>query len=495
MSIRVYPVIKQEYHTEYYKIKINGVPVNLDSARISAYPFNRRWPGHQRPIEQSEIINFLSFSMDETVEMEIIPKYEFKDVEIRPKRAGIKYRIESGVIKIRLNAPQYFTVEPFGRKHALHIFADKLCDYNTEKNNADVIYFGAGEHDVGVLHLRSNQTVFIDEGAVVYGCIYARDAQNIKILGSGILDNSRNKEKILFEINAENNDEDVRNAERMHTIQTEYCSGIMIKGITIRDSLVYNIRPIACKDIEISNVKIIGCWRYNSDGIDMHNCENVHISDCFIRTYDDSICVKGFDFYQNEDDMYYKGRNYDFFKNITVERCVIWNDWGKCLEIGAETRAKTISQILFKDCDIIHITHMPLDCMNVDYAHVYNVIYENISVEYDELIPEPKIQRSDSESYESYDPDYTPYLIVNEIVFQKEYSAGGKIRGKNYNFIYKNIYLYGRQMPKIKISGYDKEHQCENIIISDLYWNDKKIENINDIQFECNEYCHNIQIR
>ena len=47
-----------------------------------------------------------------------------------------------------------------------------------------------------------------------------------------------------------------------------------------------------CRNLDIEDVKIIGNWRYNSDGIDMHNCEYVRIRDCFVRTYDDSICIR-----------------------------------------------------------------------------------------------------------------------------------------------------------------------------------------------------------
>ena len=89
--------------------------------------------------------------------------------------------------------------------------------------------------------------MFLDEGAVVYACVKAIDSNNIKILGRGILDNSKNKERILFDVSAEYNEMAVDNAEREHTIQLEYCSNVEIEGITIRDSLVYNIRPIACK--------------------------------------------------------------------------------------------------------------------------------------------------------------------------------------------------------------------------------------------------------
>lgn len=83
----------------------------------------------------------------------------------------------------------------------------------------------------------------------------------------------------------------------------EYCKNIKIEGITIRDSLVYNIRPLACDTVDIKNVKLIGNWRYNSDGIDMHNYTDVSIDNCFLRTFDDSICVKGFDCYHDCEDI------------------------------------------------------------------------------------------------------------------------------------------------------------------------------------------------
>ena len=496
MGFHVYPVTPELSYNGYI-VKLNGTEVPLNTARVSAVPFNRRWPGHQRQIEQSEFINFVSFEMDGPVELEIFPKNEFQSIVIRPMTADVSYKIVDGRVRIKLKNPQYITVEPYGRSNALHIFADPYLNLNISKDDPNIIYFGTGSHEVGLLHLKSNQTVVIDEGAVVYGCIHAIDAKNIKIIGHGILDNSHNKEKILFELNAENNDKDVGNAQRLHTIQLEYCTDIQIIGITIRDSLVYNIRPIACKNLEIRNVKIIGCWRYNSDGIDSHNCQNVRISDCFIRSFDDSICVKGFDYTQDETDFYRGQECFDSFKDFLVERCVIWNDWGKCLEIGAETRAKEISHIVFKDCHIIHVTGSVLDSMNVDYADIHDIIYENITVEYDDVIPEMMFQQNDAQTYADFktDQDYAPCLISSSIMYHPEYSAGGVIRGKNRTIRFSNIRLYGRQMPKIEFVGYDDAHKISDVTITQLYWNDKQITAFQEIKFACNQFCERIELQ
>ena len=501
MSFHIYPVIPTAPACNEYTVTVNGAHAELNTARVSAMPFNRRWPGHQRQLDQTEVIQFLSLASDEPLSLEIIPRTPFENVKIRPRSLGIVPRIENGIIKFTLDKPAYFTVEPYGRNRALHIFADPMPSYGVDPRDPDVIYFGAGEHDVGLIELKSNQTLYLDAGAVVYACVHAIDAKNIRILGNGILDNSKNKEQILFESNLENNTEAVKNAQRQHTIQLEYCTGIEINGITIRDSLVYNIRPIGCEDLTIKNVKIIGCWRYNSDGIDMHNCVNVHVSKCFIRTFDDSICIKGFDCYYDGDveaavraAMYRNGKAYDIFENVLVEDCVIWNDWGKALEIGAETRAEEIRSISFRSCDLIHLTGIALDCMNVDYADVHDITFSDINIEADEIIPKPLIQKNDSETYRNTDLSYMPAMISVKVVFHHEYSAGGKRRGRNRDMLFKNINLYSDKLPKMTFSGYDNTHQTENILISDFYLNEAPVSKLPETNFYIEKYAKNIRL-
>ncbi len=501
MSYKIYHVTHTRPKCYDYLVKINGKEVFTNTARVSAIPFNRRWPGHQRQIEQSEVIQFLSLSTDEPLTFEITPKAPFEQVKIRPKSLGITPKITDGKIIFTLEKPTCFTVEPYGRNHALHIFADPMPDYNVDTSSSDVLYFGAGQHDVGMIELKSNQTLFIDEGAVVYACIHAIDAENIKILGRGILDNSKNKAEILYESNFEDNHEAVNNAIRKHTVELEYCTNVEIDGITIRDSLVYNIRPIGCKHINIRNVKIIGCWRYNSDGIDMHNCSDVHISDCFIRTFDDSICVKGFDCYYDGDveaavhaAMYRNGKAYDVFKNVLVEKCVIWNDWGKALEIGAETRAEEISNITFRKCDIIHLTGNALDCMNVDYADVHDITFSDINIEADEIIPKSLIQKNDTEVYHNTDLSHMPWTIAVNVVFHHEYSAGGERRGRNRDMVFKNINLYSDKLPKMNFSGYDDTHKTENILISNFSLNGKPITELPESNWKIGEFAKNIRL-
>ena len=503
MEFYPYPIQKTKDTCSDYRVWINGEELPLDTARVSKVPINRRWPGHQRPKDQSELINFLSAKAEGELEIEVLPLAPSEKAEIRPRSLGTPpRRTEEGRYCFSLSAPAYFTFEPFGRNRALHFFIDPLKDYGIDPADEDLIYFGPGEHNAGMISLKSNQTLYLAEGAVVYGCVSGMDAEHIKILGRGILDNSRNRETILFAHSAKGNTEAINNAQRIHTIQLEYCTDIEIDGITIRDSLVYNIRPIGCRNLTIRNVKIIGCWRYNSDGIDMHNCEDVLIEDCFIRTFDDSICVKGFDCYYDGDvatavkaAMYRNGVAYDLFDRTVIRRCTIWNDWGKCLEIGAETKAKEIRNILFEDCDCIHSMGPTLDCYNVDYALVRDVVYRNIRVEYDDLQPMPMIEQQDGDLYRNADPDYAPLLIKVITEHHHEYSKGSDALGINRGILFENIRYFGRQKPRLRFKGADETHLTEQVIIHDLYWNGKKIRSFEECETSIEEFTKDIILK
>ena len=500
--MRIYPTVHTGYEHDGYRVWVDGVEAPLNTARVSAMPCNRRWPGHQRPLDQSELINFLSMEADGPVEFRVMPKEPAERAEIRPASLGVTPKIEpDGAITFTLPRPAYFTLEPYGRRNALHLFVDPPETDAPDPNGDNVIYFGKGEHDAGVIDLKSGQTLYIDAGAVVYASVTATDAENICICGRGILDNSKNKERILFEVADSANREDVGNAERRHTVQLEYCKGVTVKDVTIRDSLVYNVRPIACEDLRIFNVKIIGCWRYNSDGIDMHNCVDVRIDNCFLRTFDDSICVKGFDCYYDGDvekavneAMHRNGKTYDVFRGVRVRGCTIWNDWGKCLEIGAETRAEEITDVVFEDCSVIHATGTVLDCMNVDYADVHGVVYRGITVELDDTVPQPYVQKSDDDGYRQSDPDYAPKIIAAAVTFHHEYSAGGRRRGRNRDIVFSDISLIGRQKPVFRFAGYDEDHGCENIRIERFLHNGKPIRE-GDYDLIADEFCRGIEVK
>lgn len=493
--IKVYPVIKAKDVCEDYAVFLNGKKIELNTARVSAYPFNRRWPGHQRQIEQTELVNFISMEADETVEIKIVPKIPSLNFRIRPRNSGVRATINcNGEIELTLSHAGQYTVEPYGRNHALHIFVDPVKDYGVNKDGENILYFGAGEHDVGDLYLKSGQTVFIDEGAVVYATVYGKHVENVKILGRGILDNSKNIEKILFDINAEGNEAAVDNADRQHAINFVCCKNVEIDGITIRDSLVYNINSLSCEKVNINNVKIIGCWRYNSDGVHFANCRNSSLTNSFLRTYDDSICVRGFanydyDTFLNDE----KEEDLDFYcENILVKNCVVWNDWGKNLQVGTETFAKHVKNVVFEDCKLIHTTGLGLTIWLVDNAVVSDIKFKNTDVEYDDYLLKNSIQNTDKDLYfDDYNPDCAGSLVYFDVSKHFEYSLikTEEELGKVDGVVVDGLNLYSVQKPVFSLYGYSLKSPVKNVVFKNVYWNGEKLgKEIFDKNLNKNEF-------
>ena len=47
--------------------------------------------------------------------------------------------------------------------------------------------------------------------------------------------------------------------------------------LSLKDHQITKTTPIVANDIYVDNIKLVGHWRYNTDGIDMTNTSNVTI--------------------------------------------------------------------------------------------------------------------------------------------------------------------------------------------------------------------------
>ena len=497
-SLDIYSVPKGEELVKDFEMQVEGKEVPLHYARVSAYPINRRWPGHQRPLEQTELASFASFSITRSVNVTLTSTKEFKEVVIRPLSKKITPKVEGQKITFTLPKSGQYTVELDGPHNALHIFADEQKDFNVNFNNPKLRYFGPGLHEVGNIILHDDEILFIDAGAIVFGQVLAQNANNIKIIGHGILDGSKNKEVYLHQFNEEDKARRdkgfaVLNVKRFDTIRLIKCDNVLIEGITLRDSLLYTIRPICCNNLTINNVKIIGNWRYNSDGIDMHNCCDVNISNCFIRTFDDCICVKGFDYVLPPEQMQNSNDLRDRACRIKVENCVLWCDWNTTLEIGAETRAEEIAYITFNNCDIIHNFSAACDITSVDYAYIHDIVYNDIRVE--ESPTQMRIlQTSDNQTFEDI-PNPPVYGCVLRCVVQRhpEYSGNDPRSSVVKNVTFSNISLSGRMMACYFV-GSDKDHVSGPIKIENFRCNGKHLTNSEDLRLWVDSFIEDVTI-
>jgi hypothetical protein len=435
-----------------YTLRVNGRNVPLYRCRVSAVPFNQVWPGYQRPIDQTESAAFAHWGLSDPVTVEITSKRAFKNVVVRPNSCGIRPTVHGQNITFGLAKSGQVTVEMDGPHHALHLFADPPEANVPKAGAAGVHFFGPGVHRPGKIQLKSGETLYIAGGAVVYTAIEARGATGVRILGRGIIDTS-----------------EYERDKGGGCIRLMDCTDVKIDGVILRDPDVWCLSAFGCRNLEISGVKLVGLWRYNADGIDICNSQDVVVRNSFVRSFDDTIVLKGLNWGKG-------GFHERSVQNVRVHDMVLWCDWGRALEIGAETSAPEIADVSFRDCDIIRTTHIAMDIQCGDRALVHDVRYENIRAEMDDVCPLPRMQGNRNERYvENPHDTYVPNLLV--IVIAKNPYSQDANRGNVRDITYANVAVTGRLAPRSFFDGLDAQHMIQGVTIDNLRLNGKTANN------------------
>ncbi|MFB3825544.1 MAG: glycoside hydrolase family 28 protein [Bryobacteraceae bacterium] len=252
----------------------------------------------------------------------------------------------------------------------------------------------AGEFVTGPIHLESNVNLHLAEGAVLrfsqdpqrylpavftrwegVECmnyspfIYAFEKENIAVTGSGVLDGQSGREhwwpwkgraefgwkkgqpqqeparQRLFEMA----EKDVPVAQRKfgadaflrpQFVEPYRCRNVLIEGITIRNSPMWEIHPVLCRNVTVRGVTV-SSHGPNNDGCDPESCSGVLIENCRFDTGDDCIALKS-------------GRNRDGrrlatpIENVIVRGCQMKDGHGG-VTIGSEISGSA-RNIFAEDC-------------------------------------------------------------------------------------------------------------------------------------------------
>lgn len=147
---------------------------------------------------------------------------------------------------------------------------------------------------------------FVDGGAVLYGSVRAIHKKNVRIVGYGVIDGSRevrtNDTKLIAADGS--GARDLRDEATLRAflreanvlkgcVQLYSCEDCEIAGVIARDSATFAYILADCQRVNCEWLKTIGMWRYNSDGIDLFNSRYVRIANGFFRDFDDCIVLKG----------------------------------------------------------------------------------------------------------------------------------------------------------------------------------------------------------
>ena len=420
----------------------DGRQLRVQPARTSAFPLNQLWPGYQRPLGQTKMGYFVTVDLDRAAELSV--DFGGRDVpavaRIRPL-SHVQPRREGNSWRVSLEHPEQFVLEFPGKggdaaAPDLHVFVNEPFRY---RHVPGEIYFGPGEHDAGLIVPKSGQTVCIDEGAVVYGSICAWGAKDVTITGRGVLDSSRVRRcsgnravmaalsRIML---------DGASPQRDGTQLTLYsCTNVTVSGIIFRDAPFWSvIVRNESKNVSFDNIKVVGQWRYNSDGVDVCASEDVTLRNSFVRSFDDCVVARG---------ALLPGGEHGPLRNFTVENCVLWCDWGKNLEVWAGRRSCIIDGVVFRNCKCVQTDHAVCDVTTWTGAPevaIRNVLFENIEVDRVSPTWRGQFQRKDAPD-EKFVP--RPREDLNLLIVDFQPNAEVKADIADCRVVYENIRFSG----------------------------------------------------
>ncbi|MBQ1253986.1 MAG: endopolygalacturonase [Alistipes sp.] len=371
----------------------------------------------------------------------------FQSVEIRPSAYRINpRRIDSNTVEFTLRSPREKVSVEFDGDRSSNIFI--LPDKPVEPPLGDsVIYFGRGEHEVGEVWLKSGQTLFLDEGAVVYGQLRASAAHDIKVVGRGVFCGSR-----------ADHGEHTRNV----LVNMEYCRNIEIEGVMFRDSPSWTLRFLECEGVHIDNVKQIG-WMINSDGVDLCNTRHVVVENCLLRNYDDNLSLKAFNWWDGMSDTY----------DVTMRNCVLWADCAHNFLVGPEAVNHKIYDVRFQRSIILESREAndpwrgAMAVMISDEGEFEDILFEDIDVE--------DIRGG----------------VVMSFDYGKYNSRGRAAR----NITVRNVRYRGTQAQPSVIRGWDENHTIENITLQNVRYNGERITEKNLTEhFHLNQFVRGLNV-
>lgn len=382
------------------------------------------------------------------------------------------------------NAQKVYDVKDFGAKGIKSELSTAYLQAAIDScfnAGGGTVYFPPGEYLSGTLILKSNVTLWLEAGAVLYGStnpadfnydiadkdiadvvgfeknrqpvlIYAQGAENISIRGKGRIDAQAKREfRPLEKVDKfiEKETQLAKDAGVEMVVATKLdpvtcmlflvgCENVLLEDVTLWESCGWTLHLQWCNRVFIRGLYIYSDLELgaNADGIDLDGCKNVCVSDCVIETADDAIVLKTTN----------KHGKSESCENVVVSNCVLTSS-STALKLGTESHSD-FRNILFNNC-VIRNSNRGLSIVIRDGGTAENVKFSNITMD---------LSRRHFNWWGNADPIW---LVIKK---RNENSRIGRIE----NITFDNILAYGQGTAKIE--GFDVEH-C----ITDIYMNNVKV--------------------
>ncbi|MCR5180816.1 MAG: glycoside hydrolase [Bacteroidaceae bacterium] len=401
---------------------------------------------------------FAEFDMAEPVEVRITNhrKEQAEAVDVRPHNRGLKAeRQNDSTVVLRLQRPEYLSLEFGGeRLHNLHLLVNApLTEHHTPDepkaidwvapNSQDVfvqgarlIYFGPGVHKPKDLpseeiKIPSNCTVYLAPGAIVKARLIVDRAENVRIVGRGILDHP------------------------LRGIEITYSKNVLVDGITVLNPAHYTVFGGQSENITIRNIKSFSARSW-SDGIDLMCCKQVRVENCFLRTSDDCIAL------YNHRWWYWGGT-----EDVDVKRCIFWPDVAHPVNIGSHgddraPQGEVLSNVRIHDCDVLYGREQGLLAIQCgDQNIIRDVRFDSIRIE--------GIQKG--------------RVFDLRVLFSEKYNRapGGSIDDIHFDHITVDADTPEQNLMPSRVEDYDADHRVHRYTLGDIRIGNRPFDPARDI--------------
>ncbi|MDR3653687.1 MAG: glycosyl hydrolase family 28-related protein [Paludibacter sp.] len=251
------------------------------------------------------------------------------------------------------------------------------------------VVFANGQFVTGTIYLKSNVTLFVDKGAGIIGStniadyphnqldfrffgdtwvsqslIFARNAVNIGIEGTGTIDGRGSSFKVKTKIKPD------KYRNRPYLLWIAGCQKVRVTGIELRNSAMWMQSYIRCDDLRIEGINVFNHSNHNNDMMDIDGCRNVVINNIIGDTDDDGIT--------------FKSTCDRISENIVVSNCVL-SSHCNALKFGTESttgfRNVSISNCVIRPSEIkTNISGSPEGTAGLVLEIVDGGLMENINI-------------------------------------------------------------------------------------------------------------------
>ena len=436
--------------SEIYSVTVNGVKVPVRAEQISGGRFD-----------------VAMFSVQGVCDVEITASCGFEKYALAPSAYNIDEVIDGNKMTFTTEFPKYLMVE-IKDKPTLFIIVTPFETEIPNVNDENVLYFGPGVHETGVINLKSNQTLYIASGAVVIGRVQGVGVENVKILGRGIIEAGKyTTPPYEGAEDAELNKGVLSKMNRNKGIFFQDSKNCKVDGVGVRNVKEWQTLYLNDKDFEISNLNIMGTGK-NNDGIDIDTVENFNVHDNFVLCGDDGF---GWHTLRARDTKEAPTRN------IKANNNTIYNTTaGNGIRFGSSMETNLWENVEIYNTYVLKTKGNAVMLDIQDWAWVKNIHIENVFVE---NAPGKNLLH-----IQVLADVYSNDVELNYSYEKEDY------RGHIDGVTVKNIYAEAGS--GVIVTGWDKDHLVENVHLENIRVAGDPIESVSEVA--TNEFVRNLTV-